>query len=62
MSGVLFWSSLAIAVTGAVVAGRVLFLAWKAAYHGPDRRSGDDRRQTTMPVPMERRRRRERRD
>jgi len=62
MSSVLFWPAVAIAVIGAAAAGRVLYLAWRDTHHGPDRRSGVDRRQTTMRVPMERRRRRERRD
>lgn len=56
----LFVIAVVIAVAGLAVAVRFLYLAWRDVHLGRDRRSGADRRQRDMPVPMERRRRRRR--
>lgn len=54
-------AALLVAVIGLAVALRFLYRAWVDVYLRRNRRTGGDRRREDLPVPMERRRRRDRR-
>jgi hypothetical protein len=54
-------AALLVAVIGLAVALRFLYRAWSDVYLRRNRRTGGDRRQDDLPVPMERRRRPDRR-
>ncbi|HSL17183.1 MAG TPA: hypothetical protein VLB51_04690 [Methylomirabilota bacterium] len=54
-------AALLVAVIGLAVALRFLYKAWSDVYLRRNRRTGGDRRQEDLPVPMERRRRPDRR-
>ncbi len=46
-----------VALTGLVIAGRFLWSAWSDFRFRRQKRMEEDRRQTNLPVPMERRKR-----
>lgn len=54
-------AALLVAVIGLAVALRFLYRAWVDVYLRRNRRTGGDRRREDLPVPMERRRRPDRR-
>jgi hypothetical protein len=54
-------TALLVAVVGLAVALRFLYRAWSDVYLRRNRRTGGDRRREDLPVPMERRRRPDRR-
>ncbi|HSN54811.1 MAG TPA: hypothetical protein VLT32_09060 [Candidatus Sulfomarinibacteraceae bacterium] len=54
-------AALLVAVIGLAVALRFLYRAWVDVYLQRNRRTGGDRRREDLPVPMERRRRPDRR-
>jgi hypothetical protein len=54
-------AALLVAVIGLAVALRFLYRAWADVYLRRNRRTGGDRRREDLPVPMERRRRPDRR-
>jgi hypothetical protein len=53
----IFAIALGVALIGLVVAGRFLWTAWSDYRFRRDKRRDQDRRQTDLPVPMERRQR-----
>jgi hypothetical protein len=57
---VLIVAALAVSVIGLAVALRFLYHAWSDLYLGRNRRSGEDRRNQELLVPMDRRRRQRR--
>jgi hypothetical protein len=54
---VIFIIAAVVALTGLVIAGRFLWTAWSDFRFRRQKRMEQDRRQTKLPVPMERRKR-----